>query len=63
MRWALALLFLIAAGSSWAMQIDADPRTIISSMDKALLPGLDILPPPFPGMIRWYSRSRPGESG
>lgn len=43
MRWAPALLFLIAAGSSWAMQIDADPRTIISSMDKALLPELDIL--------------------
>ncbi|PTN11049.1 DUF1292 domain-containing protein [Nitrosomonas aestuarii] len=45
MNW-IAMLFmqlLLMAGPVSAMQIEADPRTIISFMDKSLSPELDIL--------------------
>lgn len=46
MNWTPALLLLLVMTGNLpvsAMQIDADPRTIISSMDKSLSPELDIL--------------------
>ncbi|SES65118.1 hypothetical protein SAMN05216412_10198 [Nitrosospira multiformis] len=45
MIWTVVLLplLLISSLTASAMQIDADPRTIVSFMDKALSPELDIL--------------------
>src|SRR5687768_17480835 len=46
MNWTLVLLLLLMMIGNLpvsAMQMDADPRTIISSMDKSLSPALDIL--------------------
>lgn len=45
MNWIslLILLVLLMAGPASAMRIDADPRTIISFMDKSISPDLDIL--------------------
>ena len=44
MNQALVLIFLfMMVGSVSAMQIEADPRTITSFMDKSLTPALDIL--------------------
>lgn len=44
MNWGLVLIFLLMiTGPVAAMQIEADPRSIASFMDKSLTPELDIL--------------------
>ena len=44
MNWiSLLILLLLMAGPAPAMRIDADPRAILSFMDKSLSPELDIL--------------------
>lgn len=44
MNWlSLLILLLLMAGPASAMRIDADPRSILSFMDKSISPDLDIL--------------------
>lgn len=42
-RFQTLIFLLVISGSIFAMKIDADPRTLISFLDKSLSPELDIL--------------------